>query len=588
MKESMTKGGAKKLLGGSMLLSAAAVISKLIGMFYKIPLIKYVGLEGMAYFLAANHIYIFLFVISTSGLPVAVSIMVAEATVMGERQGADSVFKAALRIFLIIGGIGSIIMLVAASPIAEIIAIGGAARSIAAISPAILLACVSGAFRGYFQGRGIMHHTAVSQVIESVGKLVLGLAGAIYALGCGFKSETVAAFAIAGITAGVAIATLYLAVAKKVFDAREDKRVPGARQNAPQSEPQSMSHGASRKVPKNEPLDAPRVMQNTRPKSAKTSISRGVTKRLISIALPITLSSALLSISGLIDTSLIANCLGAAGFSESMINKLYSSYGNIAMPLFSLTPTLITPVAMAAVPLVSGAYKSGDIAGVEKIGNSAIRLTLLASIPAAAGLSAFSGQIISLIFPKVIEGGMIATPLLSILAVAIIPTCLINTTNALLQACGRSGVTIISMSAGASVKLLLELLLLRLPEVNIAGAPISTFACGVTVLCFNICFLSKILPGLSAGNVIATSVSALAAVGGAVAVWMFSGGIDHHIIRMSLSIGTAVLLYVILALVTRAIDSDILNMLPGGEKLAARLGVSKKGRAHERHASGQL
>lgn len=529
--------GAGRLLGGSAALSASAIISKLIGMIYKIPLVKYVGLEGMAYFLAANHIYIFLFVISTSGLPVAVSILVAEAAAGRERavklgrageaggaDGGEAVFRAALRIFLIIGGAGMALMLAAATPLADMIAIGGAARSIAAISPAVLMACVSGAYRGYFQGRGIMRHTAISQIIEAAGKLGLGLAGALFALGRGYESESVAACAIAGITAGVALATLYLAVSKRLYDARR-----GVRRGSGQ-------------------------------------VTRGILSRLLRIALPITVSSAMLGLGGLIDTSLIANCLGAAGFSASMANKLYSSYGNIALPLFSLPPALIAPIAMATVPLISGAFKSGDESEVRRVGGAALRLTLLAAIPAAAGLSVFSRQIVSLVFPHEIEGCAIAAPLLSLLALTIVPTCLISTTNALLQACGRADVTIISMLAGSGAKLLLEFLLVRLPGVNIAGAPISSFACALVALCFNIYFLAKYLPGLRIGGRVsaATAFSSLAAVGGAVAVWHLGGGISHHIIRISLAMGSAVLLYVMFAYLTGAINSEILAMLPGG------------------------
>ena len=428
------------------------MITKIVGLFYKIPLVKYVGIEGMAYFLAANHIYVFLFVVSTSGLPVALSIMVSQATA-GHKCGdaeAGALFKTAMAMFVAVGAIGTLFMMAAAEGISSLIGISGAARCICVIAPAILMACVSGGYRGYFQGRRIMGHTAVSQVIEALGKLLLGLAGAFFAARQGFEKETVAAFAIGGITAGVGLSMLYLAVAKAIYDRKNNiKRVKD-------------------KTP-----------------------ARGIALRLLKISLPITLSSAVISLTGLIDTSLIVNCLLSAGFSESVANKLYSCYGNIAVPLFCLTPALVAPVSMAAVPLISAAVKSENWPEVNKLTRAAFKLTLLAALPASVGLSVFSRPIIALIFPVEPEAAGIAAPLLSLLALSVVSSCLITTTNGLLQANGRAPLTIISMLCGAGVKIVSEYLLIRNPAINITGAPVSTFLCDLTVVGVNMYYIAK-------------------------------------------------------------------------------------------------
>ncbi len=522
------EGRLKKLISGTAVLTAAAIITKIIGLFYKIPLIRYVGIEGMAYFLAANHIYVFLFVISTSGLPVAVSIMVSEALALEKLRRVDSLFRSALSIFFMIGACGTIFMLVAADKIARLINIAGAAHSIRAIAPAILLACIGGAYRGYFQGRQIMRHTALSQVIEALGKLILGVAGALYALWRGYNTELVAAFAIAGITAGVGFSALYLAVAKAAHD-RHDRKERGAA--------------------------GPMINEGR----------RGLAVSLIKLALPITLSSAALSLTGLIDTALIANCLLSAGFSEAAINKLYSCYGNIAVPLFSLTPALVAPVSVASVPLISAALGSGDRTGAAGVADSAFRLTFLVALPASAGLSVFARPVVALIFPHEAEAAQLAAPALSLLALSVLTACLITTTGAILQANGRAGRTIFSMLAGAFVKVVAEYLLVSRPEINIAGAPMSTFLCNLTVVAINIYFISKYMPEVARSYrvILPGGLSAVAAVGGAALTMRLAGRVAGDTAALIAAFAAAAVIYIIMIVITGAAPRGLAARLDG-------------------------
>ncbi|HHT54098.1 MAG TPA: polysaccharide biosynthesis protein [Clostridiales bacterium] len=524
MGNSPARASVNRLVSGSAALAAATVITKVVGLFYRIPLVKYVGIEGMAYFLAANHIYVFLFVVSTSGLPVALSIMVSRATA-GRSGDAEAgvVFRTAMGMFVIVGAVGTLFMMAAAEGISSLINIRGAARCICVIAPAIIMACISGGYRGYFQGRRIMGHTALSQVIEALGKLLLGLAGALFATRQGYDKETVAAFAIAGITAGVGLSMLYLAAAKIIFDRKH-------------------------KI-----------------KAVKTKARvRGIAWRLLKISLPITLSSAVISLTGLIDTSLIVNCLLSAGFSEAVGNTLYSCYGNIAVPLFCLAPALVTPISMAAVPLISAALKSEDIPEVKKLTRAAYKLTLLAALPASVGLSVFSRPIIGLIFPGEPEAADIAAPLLSLLALSVVSACLITITNALLQASGGAPVTIISMLCGAGVKIASEYFLIRNPAINIAGAPISTFLCNLTVVGINMYFIARFVKGAPPlSTFLPASLSALIAVGAAVPVYGIAGHLGRGTPAILAALFAAAVIYAVAAVLTGAADRDFLAALPG-------------------------
>ena len=154
---------------GVLILTPAALLSKLIGLFYKVPLLRIVGVEGMAYFLSAYHIYSLLFVLAAAGLPVALSILVARLVAKGEREKISFLFGVATALFLSLGAIGALLLWRFSGGIARILSMGDAAASIAAIAPALLFATLTGAVRGLFQGYGNMLPTAVSEVVEACG-----------------------------------------------------------------------------------------------------------------------------------------------------------------------------------------------------------------------------------------------------------------------------------------------------------------------------------------------------------------------------------------------------------------------------------
>lgn len=473
-------GTLKKLFSGTAVLTLSAILTKLLGLVYRVPLIALVGTEGMAYFLAANHIYVLLFVISTAGLPVAVAVTVAEAVARGERGTVKNAYRTAVTLFGGVGLVASAGMMVGAGAIARAVGIPEARLCIVAIAPAVAMSCVSGALRGYLQGHQVMLHTAVSQLLEAVGKLVLGLLGAHAARAAGLGAEHIAAGAIFGITLGVAASMLYLLAAKVMFDRR--------------------SYGVA---------------------EASQGRERRVLGKLMRLALPVTLSSAVISLGGVIDTALISKSLVAAGFTVKQAHTVFSCYGNMAVPLFSLVPALISPVAMTLVPLVSAARERGDEEGESSAVATALRLTLFLALPASLGLATFSGPILSLIFSSDSAAAQTAAPLLSLLAIAIVPACLITVTNAVLQAKDRAGNTIISMLCGTAVKLIAELVLLRRSQINIFGAPISTILCNVTIVAINLHVLirhSRPPQGFWRA-VIMTAICAVVSVGGAGLVW---------------------------------------------------------------------
>ncbi len=473
-------GTVKKLFSGTATLTASAVLVKIVGLIYKIPLIKYVGVDGMAYFLAANHIYILLFVVSTAGLPVAVSLMISQSRARASEDSA-SVFGAAMKVCLAVGLVGSASVALGAPLISNAIGISGASGCMVAISPAVLFSCISGGYRGYYQGHQAMMPTAISQLLESFGKLALGVGGAIYACRRGFSSQTVAAYAIFGTSAGIALGTLYLILIKPAFDKKQNGEV-----------------------------------------QSKHNSDGRFTAKLIRLALPITLSAAVTSLGGVIDTALISNRLRFCGLSEQMANRLYSCYGNLAVPLFNLVPSLLSPLAAALVPLISSSRSLSDGKGGKFAAGLSFELALLVSLPASAGIALFSEPILALVFSSDMSAVKLAAPMLTLLGLSVPLVCLVGTSCAVLQSYGMAGKTVISMLIGTALKTVSEYILLGIPSVNICGAPISTALSNIVILAINLYFVERADGGVGRLRLplIKTASAALVSVGGVYLVWI--------------------------------------------------------------------
>ena len=440
------EGSKKRFFSGVSILSAATLISKVIGLFYRIPLVSVIGIGGMAYFLAANHIYITLYLIFASGLPAAISVLVSEKRALQDHNGAVGVYRTALSLFLLFGLLGSATLFFFADEIAVRIGLAGAGDSIRVIAPTLLFASIASAIRGYFQGCERMLPTAVSEVIEAVSKLIFGLLGAKYAISRGYPRSVASAFAVLGVTVGVFLSMLYLVLARTFALQRE--------------------------------------------KSCRGAIEKRHLSALLRIAAPMTFSSVLLSLTSLVDTALIPRRLLSAGFSAEEAEIAYSGYGNLALPLFHLPTSLITPISLSLVPLLASARRAGRHHDEESVTRAALRLTALLALPASMGLAVFSLPILRLLYPRE-QAVELAAPLLTVLAVSVLLSALITVTNAMLTAYGHPGYTTVAMLLGAAVKVLAEYQLVGLPACNIFGAPISSFLCQFTVCAVNFCAIFR-------------------------------------------------------------------------------------------------
>ena len=519
---------AKGFMSGVLLLSLSTLLVKIIGLAFKIPMLSFLGTEGMGYFNSAYEIYALLCTVSTAGLPVALSILVSAARTRGDAAGIRRVYRTAQLLFLTLGGGGSAVMLIFSEELSLLIGNPDAYLCIMAISPALLFVCMASAVRGYCQGFENMTPTAVSQLIEALSKLMLGIVLARFAIARGYGVPAVAAFAVLGVSIGTFLSAIYLAFAR---------------------------------------IKAPKV---ERSHTLEHNTEGGALVSLIKIALPITLGSALLGVSRIIDMTLIMRRLSYIGVSIAEANRIYGAYTTLALPVFALVPALITPVSMALVPQLVSFVEEKNKAGQRTVLENSMRLTVFFAIPSAFGLVAFARPVLEILFSGQSEAIAVATPLLALLGISVPFSCLITTTNAIIQAYGRPSLPIFSMLLGVIVKLLTSYLFIGNASVGVMGAPLGSLACNVTVCAANLCFMSKMGCELDAKRVFfkPTWASALS-VGVALAlhVWIYSITQSTYV-SFALAVVVAVATYIVFSWLIKSITVDDIALLPFGERLA--------------------
>lgn len=526
---------------GVLFLGGANILVKIMGLLFKIPMSYYLGDEGMGYFNSAHQIYTWLYMFSTAGLPVAVSILIAEARTKGAPDGVRRIERLTLYTFLLLGLSSTALMLFGAGPLSRLIGTPQAQYCIAAIAPTMLFICLSSAMRGYFQGFSHMLPSAVSQVLEALGKLLVGVFLAGYAMRRGFSLPVVAAFAVSGLAVGEALGMVYLFVSRRLYEKRGALAV----------------------------RQAPGSLLDSTP-------TRAVLHRLWKIALPITLSSLVMGLTGMIDLVVVQRRLQSIGYLPAAATAFYGNYTTLVVPMFNLPPALIYPIATAAVPMLSAALAAEDRRGAKKLIASVLRVTSFIAMPCALGLAVFSLPILRLFFRQ--DMADTAAPLLSVLAIATIFLSLLSVTNAVLQASGLAVKPIFSMLLGGVVKIASSYFLIGVPAIGTLGVPLGTVFCYFVAMLCNLFFLLRhldFLPSLSF-TFFRPFAAACLSVGGAFAFYHTMGGDSAPRVFILPSIALAAVLYVVAIFLTRSVTEEDIRLLPGGAKLANRLYHRKK------------
>ncbi len=517
--------------GGAAVLAMGIAIVKIIGALYKIPIVNILGEEAYAHFTNAYYIYTVLLTVSTAGLPVALSKLVSEASTLGRYNQVHKTFRVALLAFLTMGVVSFLAMFFGGGWLAEglfndILA----AESIKALAPAVICVGCLSAFRGYAQGRANMSPTAISQIIEALCKLVIGLGLAIYLTNLGREGHIAAAGAITGVTVGTVLALLYMTINYLVSKRRE------------------------------------------------TSVGRDVAdgslpilSKLLQIAIPITLSSSMVAIITVIDASLVQGQLkNALGMSLSARSALYGSYSGV-MTLYNLPSAFMVALTASIIPAVSAAQARHDRRGAARVVGSSLRTTALLAFPAGIGLCVLAQPIVTMLFPKL--DAELSGSLLAVLGIASIFVCIMMVTNSILQAHGFVNLPIVTMLIGGALKIVVNYNLVAIPSIHIHGAPIGTLICFGVTSALNLLIIKRVVPACPSYFSVFTKPLLAALVMGA-AAWGVHGLLLAPLgnrLATLLAIVIACAVYLVLVLALRAITREDLSLMPKGDKLARLL-----------------
>lgn len=532
--------------GGAAILAAGILIVKLIGMFYKIPLINIIGEAGAADFNNAYNIYAVLLTVSTAGLPVAVSKLVSEANALNRRNQVRRTFRLALVLFLTLGLISFLVMFFRADALAGMMNDSKAAAGIRALAPAVVCVGCLAALRGYSQGHSNMAPTSVSQIIEALCKLAVGLGLAFWLVKQGKDPDVAAAGAITGVTVGTVVALVYMVLDFFLSRGRED------------------THGTDR------PDSAGSILAN-----------------ILKIAVPITLSSSMVGIVTVIDSSLVQGQLQSAlNLTEKASRTLYGNYSG-ALNIYNLPTSLMAAITASVIPAVSAALARRDRRGAARITGSALRITALLSFPMGVGLFVLGTPIIRLLFPSLnVE---VAGPLLSTLGIATPFVCMVLVCNSVLQAHGFINLPVIVMVLGGIVKIVNNYNLVG--AIGIAGAPVGNILCFGLALVLDLVVITRVIPNRPRLLPIFVKPAIASAIMGG-AAWAVYGLLSRvltaeqvneagetirvvsrmgNALGIFLAIAVAGVVYLVLVVAIRAISKDDLALMPKGDKLARLL-----------------
>lgn len=522
----MKDGKDRSLLRGTALLMGSGIAVKLLGAFFTIPLANLYGAEGNDLFLSAYSVYAAMYVVSSAGLPVAVSKMTAEARALGRGRELRRIRTLTLRAFFLLGLALTTLVAALAGLICRRIG-QGSYYALLTVSPTILFSCVVSSARGYYQGLSDMVPTAASQLIEALGKLVFGLWLAGLLREKGYPLEIVAAGAIGGVTLGAALGALFVL--------------------------------AYRLKNRGAPL----------PQTGPCRPDGELLRELIRLAVPVTVGASVFHLSVLIDTFMVKLRLRERCFmTPAAASFAYGAYG-YAVKLFNLPMTLVVAIGVSLLPAVSGALAVGDGKRTTALAESAFRFTGLLAFPCAFGLALLPRPILSALFLHQEEAVALAAPLLRLLAPSVFFASMVSVTNPILQAMGRPSLPLRSMAVGACVKIVCNYVLVGLPRVGIAGVPVATGLGYGTMLLLNLRAIRRMGVRVSLFRAFARPLLAAALMGVFTALIRspmekLPGG---GLIGVALCVLCSAAFYVFAILALRAIPREDLSALPKGEKI---------------------
>lgn len=509
-------------------LAAASLIVRFIGFLYRLPLTELIGDRGNAIYSAGYYIYTFLLILSSAGLPAAISRLVSTRIAKGEYRNAQKIFRVSMIFAGAAGAIGMLVLFFFAEPIAKFVDSPNSVYCLQTLAPTLLIVGVMSVYRGYLQGMNIMTPTAVSQIFEQVFNAVFS----VYLAWVLVKQSI--PLGAAGGTAGTGIGALAGLIVVMIF---YNRMKPEIRHNMR--------------------IEEKGIYQETTGEAFK---------KLVVTAFPIIAGTAVFSMTNLIDMKMVMSGLMSSGaFTEAEAEVLYGQLSGKYITLTTFPVSISSAMATAAIPNIAMAVTVGNKKEVKRKINTALKLAMIISIPAAVGIGVLGDQILRMLFPSYPEGGVLLK--VGAISIAFLSFCQIVT--GVLQGIGKIQVPVIGALLGAVVKIALNWILIRIPSINVVGAVISTDVCYLVASIFNVIMLmryTKTRVNFS-GVLIKPTIGSIIMGIGCVIGYKVISLVFGNTISTLLTIIVAVIIYLLVMIFIIGITEEDLLSIPKGRIL---------------------
>lgn len=536
----MTREKKQSFMQGIMTLMFSQVLIKISGLVYKLYLTNKNGFgdAGNAIYNSGFQIYALLLTIASIGVPNAVAKLISEKLSIGDNRGAQKVFKVSFAVFSLVGFVGSVILFLASEFLAnEWLQIPEAKLTLMILAPSIFFVSLISVFRGYFNGYENMRPMAQSQIIEQLTKTICTVIIVEYiCLSMGYQGTT--GIMAAGANLATTIATFISCV--YLFFLYSEKMKNNKLHVAD-------CHYKSERVIK-------------------------ILKKIIIIAMPLTISAILGSLNKNIDSFTVVRALKTF-MTEEQAKIQYGMLSGKIDTLVTFPLSFNMAFATALVPAISAAKARGDKERIEKRISFSLLVTILIGLPCTIGMMTFAKPILEVLFPNASSGEYIYR----ISSASIIFITIEQTVNGALQGLGKASVPVMALSSGIFVKLLLNLTLVKInPNIfmfgGVAGAALATVICHIISMTISFTILKKTVK--IKFNTLKFIIKPIIAsiLMGILGLYIYNQlrSIIMQIIAIILSIIVAVAIYVIALFVLKIFDKEELYMLPFYSKLTKK------------------
>ena len=429
-----TKKGKSGFIKSAVTIATGGFIAKLIGALYRIPLTNLIGGKGIGLYQLVYPVYCLLLTVSATGIPSSIAKLVAEK--IGKNQSPQSVFKTAMKLFLSVGFVGSVLMAVFAPVLANAQGSKSVVAGYYALAPSVLLVSAISVFRGYFQGKNDMIPTALSEITEQLVKVALGL---IFAYIYRERIERAVVFLLLAVSVSELFALCLMWLLYK-----RDKPI--------------------------------------QPRGAGVRI-----KTVLRLSIPVTLSAILIPVSSLVDSVLAVRFMRV--YAENAVT-LYGLFSGGAVTIINLPVSVCYGLAAASIPAVAKA--KAEQKGVRKKVFFALGITALVALPAAVGLYLFANPAVKIVFRSLSDNEReILVLLVKSFSISAFTLSCAQTLSACLTAQGKPQYAAFSMAVGVVVKTVCYTLWLKNPSISIFGLA------RATNLCYLVAFLLNLLYNLT-------------------------------------------------------------------------------------------